>query len=354
MLAPLLALAVACGGSSGEDLFIAPGGGDGGVVQLDAAATEPACRPGEKTCNGGCVRTDDPAFGCASAGCEPCSVSHGTAACDAAGKCAVGQCEPGRANCSGSSTGCDAKLASDPENCGACGKKCAANQVCGPEGCSSGCASGLIRCDRSCVDVSFDESNCGACGKVCPAPANGFATCSAKQCGIRCNAGYHSCNGTTCVAEGPSSCGATCKVCPGPLSGHGAATCNAGSCGVACDPGYAPCASGCCAVTPTCGPSNCGGCCSNGTCLAGTSQSACGTGGGACAACNAGSSCNAGVCAPIVVQDGGGGPACDPNDQTLIFKVLTELQKPNPRYCNTGCGPLQCCFTGYNVCVDLL
>lgn len=36
---------------------------------------------------------------------------------------------------------------------------------------------------------------------------------------------------------------------------------------------------------PSCGPSNCAGCCSGGTCYAGTADAACGLGGGACQAC---------------------------------------------------------------------
>jgi hypothetical protein len=41
----------------------------------------------------------------------------------------------------------------------------------------------------------------------------------------------------------------------------------------------------CLSITPGCGPQSCNGCCSQGVCLAGTDNSACGAGGGACQGC---------------------------------------------------------------------
>lgn len=47
----------------------------------------------------------------------------------------------------------------------------------------------------------------------------------------------------------------------------------------------------------TCGPLNCGGCCSGNTCLGGTATDACGAGGGLCIDCGAGRTCSAAACA---------------------------------------------------------
>jgi hypothetical protein len=46
-----------------------------------------------------------------------------------------------------------------------------------------------------------DPSNCGSCGNSCPAPASGFASCTAGQCGTACQPGW-ALSGTTCVSPG--------------------------------------------------------------------------------------------------------------------------------------------------------
>jgi hypothetical protein len=208
-----------------------------------------ACRENEKACPSGCVSKNDPAFGCgASARCEPCSVAHGKATCNAAGACAVGSCDPGRANCTHNEEDCTTKVTSDPEHCGGCDKRCDTTQVCGPTGCVSSCSEGLTRCERSCVNIAVDADHCGACDKRCPATQHGVATCNESTCGIACNAGY------------------------------------------------APCAEGCCATQ--CGPATCPtGCCANGRCERGSAVTACGKGGAACANCEGPEGCSEGICA---------------------------------------------------------
>jgi hypothetical protein len=46
----------------------------------------------------------------------------------------------------------------------------------------------------------------------------------------------------------------------------------------------------------SCGPETCTGCCSEGTCVEGTSEDACGIGGETCSACQGGQLCGAGTC----------------------------------------------------------
>ena len=51
------------------------------------------------------------------------------------------------------------------------------------------------------IDVDTNALNCGDCGVRCPAPpANGVGKCSARKCGIECNAGYAECTPGECVA----------------------------------------------------------------------------------------------------------------------------------------------------------
>jgi hypothetical protein len=62
-------------------------------------------------------------------------------------------------------------VATDPQNCGGCGVKCAAGQVCSGGACTGSClpGSGLTACSGQCVDKSSDNNNCGACGHACGA-----------------------------------------------------------------------------------------------------------------------------------------------------------------------------------------
>src|SRR5579859_4839278 len=69
-------------------------------------------------------------------------------------------------------------VSSDPDNCGDCGKRCAATETCSAGQCvpaAQGCVPApqggdpaLKICGRSCVDPLNDSRNCGRCGNVCP------------------------------------------------------------------------------------------------------------------------------------------------------------------------------------------
>jgi hypothetical protein len=129
--------------------------------------------------------------------------------------------------------GCDATLASDPANCGACGTSCCAGTVCVGGICTGDCTSGQTACPVAmvgcaggyhCVNTTSDTMNCGACGHACgpalacrngccvpydcPAPleqcgCNETATCADLQndsqhcgsCTNRCAAGQACVNG---------------------------------------------------------------------------------------------------------------------------------------------------------------
>jgi hypothetical protein len=53
----------------------------------------------------------------------------------------------------------------------------------------------------------------------------------------------------------------------------------------------------------------------------------------------------------------GGGGVCDMSStaQVAIYsaKAISEIQKPTPRDCFNGCKQTECCFWGWQVCVDL-
>ena len=74
------------------------------------------------------------------------------------------------------SDACSANLSSDPDNCGACARRCCAGQLCSVGQCVTECAAGLTACaytvDMGCVggqctDLASDPSHCGSCTNVC-------------------------------------------------------------------------------------------------------------------------------------------------------------------------------------------
>lgn len=168
-----------------------------------------------------------------------------------------------RADCNGrSEDGCEVDPSSDPSHCGSCSTVCEAGEVCSQGVCSSGCATGLSLCERSCVDVQRNADHCGACGQRCPAgQVCELGTC--KPCVPRCER-------RACGAD--DGCGQKC---------HG--TCADGL----------RCVAGAC----ICDASSCTGCCHDDQCLEGTAEDACGSGGAACAACTDTTTCEDGSCA---------------------------------------------------------
>ncbi|MBL8715061.1 MAG: hypothetical protein JNL79_03650 [Myxococcales bacterium] len=94
-------------------------------------------------------------------------------------------------------TSCSGKcveLATDEENCGACGKACATGETCAASSCGCGalgtkckpgeaCTGGACTCKGAvcggtCIDTSTDPANCGGCGRAC----GGTIACIAGGC----------------------------------------------------------------------------------------------------------------------------------------------------------------------------
>jgi hypothetical protein len=153
-----------------------------------------------------------------------CSTSHITAGCTA-GQCS-GACQAGYTDCNHDKRkdGCESESATDPMNCGGCGKPCVAGapSCCGGAcsdtktdtrncgACGNACGVGVACCGGTCSDPTSDAKNCGGCGKACLV---GLACCGSAcidtttnfshcgGCGKACVAGRQSCAGGTCVTD---------------------------------------------------------------------------------------------------------------------------------------------------------
>jgi hypothetical protein len=139
-----------------------------------------------------------------------------------------------------------ADLQSDPMNCGACGRACAAVFQ-GTPGCALGrctiaaCNFGFDDCDGDVGDgcetnIESDLANCGGCGKKCPnAVAWASYGCKAGTCTLMC-AGRPASLGHCCCAEaiGPGWCDCDGDPMNGCEINAKADPANCGACGVTC------------------------------------------------------------------------------------------------------------------------
>jgi len=157
-------------------------------------------------------------------------------------------------------------VATDGQNCGACGNACGAGQTC--QGGQCLCSGGLLACNGTCV--SADATHCGSCTTMC---ATG-QVCSANACKAGCDPGETQCSDNSCVAP----TGGTALHCGGCTPCPMGAVCNAGVCGCPIA-GQMVCGDAC--VDTHTSSAHCGGCnqACNGTCTNGVCSTATGTGG---------------------------------------------------------------------------
>jgi hypothetical protein len=247
--APVTAVVVA-GAPVSVTLNMQPPGGANVAVDFP-------CPAGKADCDGnvsnGCevtLATDK--NNCGACG-QACALAHATSVCTA-GACAVSACSAGFANCDGNAAnGCEAATGTDANNCGACGHVCAlahANAVCTAGACGVGsCVAGFANCDGNAANgcetgVSTDANNCGTCGHVCSG-ANGTETCAGGACSVAsCNAGFADCDasaGDGCEIA-VSTDKTNCGMCGNVCSStNGTASCSSSTCSIACNAGFANC-----------------------------------------------------------------------------------------------------------------
>jgi hypothetical protein len=358
-----------------------------------------ACKSGFSDCNAksddGCesATSSDPA-NCGGCG-KPCaSVKNGTPLCTL-GQCGGFTCTKGFADCDKqASTGCEADLNNDKQNCGTCEYSCG-NIAHGSPGCSGGscgvgtCEAGYADCDKSvwsgCETVlATDVNHCGSCGFKCPPVAHAASKCENSQCGIlACDPGYADCDGIPTngcevdLANDVLHCGACANACQAPP--HATAACSMFQCGVkGCDAGWADCYGGAtdgCETNIDSDVDHCGGCaticpsvpngfraCKTGKCEIGsctqdradcngqladgcetdllTDAQHCGTCINSCAAPpNAAAGCTAGSCS--IGACNAGFSNCDGN-MTNGCEKDTTTDPQNCGGCNVLCGSGQC------------
>src|SRR5579871_4661013 len=225
-------------------------------------------------CGAACADTTTDLANCGTCG-KACSGGHASWTC-AMSSCAIAKCNTGYADCNMmASDGCEVSLSNDPNNCGVCGKTCqvqnaqgtCANGQCSQCACNMGFADCNHNCNDGCeVNIASDVNNCGACGKVCSL-ANAQSACVAGKCVVaQCNPGFSNCNGmdadgcevnTNTDVNNCGSCGKVCTMMLGQM-------CVAGMCtGCACMQGFADCDKNCnngCEVNLTNDRNNCGAC----------------------------------------------------------------------------------------------
>lgn len=250
---------------------------DGGQSGTDANVSSD-CAGGQHLCHGVCVGDTDPTYGCGAPSCDPCTATHGTAACQG-NACVMQACDRGYADCNQLPTdGCEVDL-SKATTCGACNATCPAGApVCAPAGdsfqCTTGCTPAApLLCGSECVSPQTSVNHCGACNAKCADVEHGEVGCVGSLCTLTCKPDYHACAGKCAVNSDPMACGPACTVCP--LPANATPTCQADACGLVCNPGFGNCndnlVDGCEAILSS-DPLHCGGCgkpCNGGTCNAG-------------------------------------------------------------------------------------
>ena len=195
------------------------------------------CRTGYADCDGdaanGCeARLDTNNNHCGACGNLCPASAHAATACRI-GVCSGGTCSAGYANCDATGTnGCEVILLTDPSNCGACGRVCPTDQSCTNGVCAACSGSGMATCAGACRDLANDVNHCGACGVVCPAGR----LCQGGACAVSCLvAGTTGCAGTcrnlSLDPYNCGTCGNTCladQVCTAGTCVNASTTCSSG------------------------------------------------------------------------------------------------------------------------------
>lgn len=213
--------------------------------------------PSETNCNGFCADLDVDIRNCGFCGKR----------CDADELCSDGRCVP-ELDCNGdvACEGVCVDVLTDEENCGSCGRACdeRAGEVCNAGNC--GCRTEHDRCDGFCVDTQSDADHCGECNEACLAGEK----CSLGTCRLDCPAGQTEC-GSSCVdtQSDVQHCGKCDEACASDE------VCQAGTCRPDCAADELLCDDLC--IDPMTDAAHCGACantcdndqiCAEGSCVA--------------------------------------------------------------------------------------
>ncbi len=349
-------LAVGCGRSdlgleANPDGSVLPDGTtDGGPDvnpdgRFDGASCNPAnCPSGCCDASGVCqLGTSNGACGTGGASCTTCtngaSCDPQTHTCTTVGQCnaltcpngccdSSGNCQPGTQlnACGSAGIACEDCAANGFDRCvpdPMTGQNICVKRVrnCDPNSCPNGCCTFGPGGNSVCVD-GRENTTCGIGGASCQNCANQ---------GEICDPNAHTCVVPTC---GPSNCSGCClgNVCQ-PGTSPSACGQGGGQC-FDCGPNAA-CVMGICETNIMCGPNNCGGCCAGNSCLPGSDNMNCGEFGQQCFPCPPGFQCTGGICQTMF--DAG---ACGPNNCPGCCQGNACLPGNNPFAC--GAGGQQC------------
>jgi hypothetical protein len=252
-------------------------------------------------------------------------------------KCAANEiCRGGKCGCGPLSEHCDGvctNVQSDPKNCGTCGNKCVTCQMCLAGACTTDCPIGKDCCGTSgCVDTQTNPAHCGGCGITCDPDAScedGKCVCSsgARASGTcECPNGEMPCNGA-CVdtQTNPDHCGECDTKCTPCTECRGGA-CQPVDCGDPCS----ECRDGACA------PKECDACeaCQGGECV--RDPNCCPE---TCTPCN---ECRDGSCQPVDCGD----PCLECRDDACFPKECGACESCVDGGCLGYCGSCQTCDNG--------
>jgi hypothetical protein len=147
-----------------------------------------------------------------------------------------------------------------------CATRCCSGTCCPPN--ATTCNQAGLCCEPNCAGRQCGPDGCGRGGKCGTCPSGERCDEASGQC----SGCVPNCQGKAC---GDDRCGGSCGTCPA---------------GTSCDAPSGQCRS-------DCGAQRCPkGCCQDGQCRGGDTDSVCGTGGEPCLACGTGQSCCGGTC----------------------------------------------------------
>ncbi len=171
----------------------------GGRTACRAGRCEPACDTGRHPCGTRCVPDEDP--NTCGARCEPCPAGPpGSLPTCESGACGFA-CGSGLHRCGEACVPVESPMACGT-SCSPCPAAPNSEATCDGTRCGLRCRDGSADCDMApgngCeVSVATDPQNCGTCGRSCPMLPNAVPACAGGACRFVCRGGFADCNAST-------------------------------------------------------------------------------------------------------------------------------------------------------------